>query len=49
MIGNLLLSLSERLSRVLERADLSFGMSEASVLALIGIAIAAAAAYHYAG
>jgi hypothetical protein len=49
MIAGLFSTISERISRVLERANLSFGMTEAAVLALIGTAIAAAAAYHHVG
>jgi hypothetical protein len=33
----------------LNRANLSFGLREALVLALAGIAIGSAVAYHYAG
>jgi hypothetical protein len=39
----------DRVVATLERANLSFGLREAVILALVGIAIASMVAYHYVG
>lgn len=41
------ISMARRLKRKLQRAELTFGLSESIVVSIIGILIAAAAAYHF--
>ena len=43
------MKIMDRVITTLERADLSFGLREAVILALAGIAVASIVAYHYVG